>query len=288
MYILIDYRNDNRWTVYIHILPQNVATSHEFDMYYVGITKRLPNERWMNGKGYKHNLWFYHNIEKYGWDTFQHEIVATHLTEKEANDLERALIKAYKMLNPKCLFNVTDGGDGCTGLSGGKSKSSKPVICLNTLGKYVSAKDAAKRNNLQHSKLCACCRGERFSCGKDENGKKLKWMYIDEYEKLSQEEVEKLLYETAYRDMYFVRSTNTKVINLETKMVFNSAKEANIYYGYNEKNTSIGCVLRGVYNKAYGYHWMLYEDYIKKYGEVEGLELDSSGSFFVNNLKEVL
>lgn len=64
-------------------------------------------------------------------------------------------------------------------------------------------------------------------------------------------------------------------------MVFNSAKEANKYYGYNERNTSIGCVLRGIYKKAYGYRWMLYDDYIKQYGKIEGLGLDSSSSFLL-------
>ena len=42
---MIDYRDNNRWTVYIHISPNG--------KYYVGQTCKKPTSRWENGNGYK-------------------------------------------------------------------------------------------------------------------------------------------------------------------------------------------------------------------------------------------
>ena len=72
---MIDYREDNKWTVYIHISPSN--------KYYVGITSQKPKDRWHGGSGYKKNDHFYRVIKKYGWDNFQHVIIAEkHLGRK--------------------------------------------------------------------------------------------------------------------------------------------------------------------------------------------------------------
>ena len=46
---------------------------------------------------------------------------------------------------------------------------------------YDSAIEASRETGINHSKICMCCRGERKSCGKDEQGNKLHWMYYDDY-----------------------------------------------------------------------------------------------------------
>lgn len=102
----IDYRQDNCYSVYIHTSP-----SHK---YYVGITKLKPSQRWgKNGCGYKMQG-FYNAIQKYGWNNFNHEIVAEHLTEAEACDMEIALIKALN----------SDGENGYNNHCGGHYKYS--------------------------------------------------------------------------------------------------------------------------------------------------------------------
>ena len=68
----------NTWTVYCHINKINNKT-------YVGITsKKNPYERWRNGKGYADTPHFGAAIKKYGWDNFEHIIIASSLTEDEA------------------------------------------------------------------------------------------------------------------------------------------------------------------------------------------------------------
>ena len=64
---------------------------------YVGQSRQAPIKRWhINGTGYKpkkNNVSrFWNAIEKYGWDNFEHEIIASNLTLKEANQFETLLI----------------------------------------------------------------------------------------------------------------------------------------------------------------------------------------------------
>ena len=91
------------WTVYQHYLPQTGQS-------YIGITSQQPPEkRWKNGNGYKGQR-FYYAIKKYGWDAFDHIIVASGLTKKAAEAMEKELIKEFKTQNPKYGWNVAAGG----------------------------------------------------------------------------------------------------------------------------------------------------------------------------------
>lgn len=81
---MIDYRNDARWKVYIHIVPKSLS-NHSYDKYYVGITgKENPNDRWDSGYGYLYNKHFTNAIRKYGWNNIIHEVIANNLTKSEA------------------------------------------------------------------------------------------------------------------------------------------------------------------------------------------------------------
>ena len=103
----IDYREDNRWTVYVHIVPKSLS-GYDWDKYYVGITSNKVNERWQNGEGYK-TQFFYRAIQKYGWNNIQHEIIAEHLTENEAKNMEKILILKLKSYIDKYGYNATFG-----------------------------------------------------------------------------------------------------------------------------------------------------------------------------------
>lgn len=100
---------EKTWCVYVHISPSI--------KYYVGITSQKPEDRWRNGKGYKHNDYFTKAINKYGWDNFQHEVIASNLTEEEAKNFEKILIEKFKSNNREYGYNFTKGGDGTVGVS---------------------------------------------------------------------------------------------------------------------------------------------------------------------------
>ena len=81
------------WKLYLHIAPNGKR--------YYGITsKENPEERWgLNGNKYRRHPYFYNAIKKYGWDNFEHKIIFTDLTEKEAKLLEQMYIVLYDTNN---------------------------------------------------------------------------------------------------------------------------------------------------------------------------------------------
>lgn len=112
---MIDYRKNNIWTVYLHIIPKYI-TEYDYDKYYVGITSRDVKSRWRsNGVGYFGQKYFYNAIKKYGWINIEHYIIANHLTKNEACDMEIKLIKKLHSNDKKYGYNLTNGGDGTYG-----------------------------------------------------------------------------------------------------------------------------------------------------------------------------
>ena len=94
------------YKVYAHINKTNGKI-------YVGITCKSLKQRWGNGKGY--NGHFGRAINKYGWDGFEHELIASGLTEKEAKCFEILLIDKLKTQDEEYGYNLTKGGDGTCG-----------------------------------------------------------------------------------------------------------------------------------------------------------------------------
>ena len=93
------------WTVYAHIAPNGKM--------YVGITSQKPEHRWRDGvTGYRENEHFCNAIKKYGWDNFQHEIIASGLTADEASNMEKLLIQKLDLTNRNNGYNKSYGGDG--------------------------------------------------------------------------------------------------------------------------------------------------------------------------------
>lgn len=275
---MIDYRENAKWSVYLHTSPSN--------KYYVGVTSRKPNDRWRNGKGYSKNKYFYRAIQKYGWDNFEHEVIASNITKEEACQFEITLIRELKSNDYHFGYNISSGGEGgatglygeknpnyghrwtdemkqrmskqrkgtmcgkdnpmygkkqteehkrkraeyfklhpyipteetkkktsetmkkvwsdeeyhkshsgknapCYGRTGDKhpmygkrgkdSPTSKIVVCLTTNNAYYSASEASRITGANLSKLCMCCRNERKTCGKLEDGTRLRWQYYEDY-----------------------------------------------------------------------------------------------------------
>ena len=80
---------------------------------YVCITsKPRPEHRWNSGRGYNENPHFKLAIEKYGWDGFEHIIIQTGLSNKEAMNMERELIAKWKTQDRNYGYNMTSGGEG--------------------------------------------------------------------------------------------------------------------------------------------------------------------------------
>lgn len=89
------------YTIYGH----HLKTAKPKEKWYVGYTEQKLEYRWNNGKGYnKTNTKFYNAIKKYGWDAFEHIIIA------ETDTIESALI-CEEMF--KRMYDSVENGYNC-------------------------------------------------------------------------------------------------------------------------------------------------------------------------------
>lgn len=82
---------------------------------YVGQTKQSLRHRWNNGYGYIGSPYFYHAIQKYGWDNFEHILLEDGLTKEKADEREQHYIQYYNSCNQEFGYNISKGGSGLTG-----------------------------------------------------------------------------------------------------------------------------------------------------------------------------
>lgn len=177
---------------------------------YVGQTRKIPSRRWQNGTGYRTQSHFWRAICKYGWESFEHEIFATNLTQDEANKIEKELIKIFDTMNPNKGYNKDSGGNGKRIVSDdtrqlhrelmlgernhmyGKHMTEEAKkkrydnyhytanICqvdISTgeiLNRYNTCRDAQRATGLDGSCISKCCRGKRKTCGG------FKWKYAND------------------------------------------------------------------------------------------------------------
>lgn len=83
--------------VYKHTFPNGAV--------YIGRTNQAPEDRWLDGWGYRNSPLMFKAILKFGWDNIQHEIIEDGLTTEESELLERELIEEYSNM-VECVYNV--------------------------------------------------------------------------------------------------------------------------------------------------------------------------------------
>ena len=90
------------YIVYMHTCPNGKK--------YIGITGQSAERRWQKGKGYAYgsNDYFYNAIKKYGWDSFQHNILKENICEEAASYWEKYYIKEFDSYYNG--YNATEGG----------------------------------------------------------------------------------------------------------------------------------------------------------------------------------
>lgn len=125
------------YIVYMHV--------NKFDgKKYVGITHHQnPEKRWINGKGYFRNQYFSRAINKYGWDNFEHIIIAHGLSRSEACSIERMMIQSLQIQDKRFGYNITDGGEHFN-----HSEKSKILMSQNRKGKGLHEFSEEHRRNM--------------------------------------------------------------------------------------------------------------------------------------------
>lgn len=170
---------------------------------YIGQTKNYQKR--CSPGNYKGSTYFYHSIEKYGWENFSHKILKEKLTQEEADYWECYYIKLYNSTDSKFGYNLSLGGNKKAVLcgdkngfynkkhkpetielfkkqkTGGNNPRAKKVKCLNTGKIFSSCKEASDWCGIARQNIQRCCRGGRPTAGKHpETNEKLKWRYIED------------------------------------------------------------------------------------------------------------
>lgn len=250
-YYLGDLTLDNenkKFIVYCHTNKVNGKR-------YIGLTCQKPNQRFRNGNGYKDNKHFYAAIQKYGWDNFEHSILFDNLTQTEAQEKEIYLIAKYNPRNPLFGYNITPGGNVCSGSDSPwygkhhteatkqkmseqrtgvhKTEEWKRRISESNKGKIVSAETRARM-----SKNHANVAGENNPCF----GRKLTDEHIAKMVKASKtkEAIEKM----KQNKVWYSGKDNPnakKVMCLETGVIYDTVKDAALNNGCTPSKVSAVC-----------------------------------------------
>ena len=121
----------NNYKVYIHKFPNGKA--------YIGITRQEPKIRWGGGNGYVRNEYMHRAIKKYGWENIEHIILFDGLSEEDACEIEKSLIKKYRTNEKEFGYNIESGGQ-CSNLS----ESTKQKLREAHIGKSASEETREK------------------------------------------------------------------------------------------------------------------------------------------------
>lgn len=233
----IDYRENAIWTVYLHTNKIN-------GKYYVGITSKSVNERWQNGYGYCGQV-FYRVIKKYGWNNFDHEIIAEHLTREEASAMEQVLI--LKLNSMENGYNMSPGGINQPPIIETRSVYQFDIHG-NLVNEYSSIAEASAKLGIPSPNIICSCTGKVNRAGK------YIWKYKDEIPDI--EEFKKSIDISIYDNLEPIYQFD---MNQNFIKEYSSATEAN---RINPKwySNSILDSCRGKYKYSCGYIWRFKKD----------------------------
>lgn len=157
----LDNTNPNLFCVYMHTNKVN-------NKRYIGITNQRPSYRWrLDGSGYKHQI-FGRAINKYGWENFDHELLAIDVSKEEACELEQKYIQEYQTTNPTHGYNVSTGGEA--GAAGVYNRGcSRPVYQYDVDGNYIrewpSVDEAERQLGVYPANVWKCTVGKYYTTG---------------------------------------------------------------------------------------------------------------------------
>lgn len=134
---------------------------------YFGITKKVPEKRWRNGKSYMENKYFSNAIFKNGWDGFDHIILFENLSKKMACEIEIYLISKYNTTNQEYGYNLASGGEHPSPTKEIIKRMSIPIVRLSIDGKFIKEYDGAinakRLDNFDSSAIANCCKGKQLT-----------------------------------------------------------------------------------------------------------------------------
>ena len=176
------------------------------------------------------NEHLFKSIKKYGFDNFEvNKEFDIAFSFDELNIKEKLWIKYYNSIDEKYGYNILEGGSSFTKddlkrmgknrigkFRGSKSPHAKKVICLNTKKIYNCILDAEYVTGINHNSICSCCKNGLYTTGNTS------WMYYEDYIKSDKNTIEEKINKNG--------NNSKAVICLNDMNIFNSAKEAGLFY----------------------------------------------------------
>lgn len=262
------------YCVYVHINKINGKK-------YVGQTVygNNPKKRWCGGSGYQTQKHFYRAIQKYGWENFEHEVVASNLTKEEADGFEILLIKKMNTTDPNFGYNVALGGGGTLGRHPTEEQIQKQIktmrkyfndesyiqkmrdvapkrtVCQFTItGEFISiyesAMEAQRQTGIHNGDISKCAFGR--TC------------HIGDYIFLFYEDMDQID-ERVKRYERIVKPRKEPIVRLTLDREYidqwDGPTDAGRKLNINYKN--INAVCKGKRNIAGGFKWMYLSDYLQ-------------------------
>lgn len=140
----------------------------------------------------------------------------------------------------------------------------KPVVCVTTDEEFMTAMDASRKYNVSDGGIRLCCQGKLNTSGRLADGTCLRWVYLEDYRKMTESEILKIKNNE--------KSRIKRVVCLNTNVVFNSATIAGEWCGVNKgtiRRSALKERASGGKHPETGekLHWLYYEDYIKEFDE---------------------
>lgn len=237
---------ERNYTVYKH-------TNRNNGKVYIGITGTTVEQRWQSGRGYSRSPHFNSAIKKYGWSSFDHEVVRSELTKEEACLVERKLIKRYDSRNPQKGYNLSSGGQsGAAGLKQSKETCEKKrIACTCAWNNPVLRRE-------QSDRLKGIVRSEETR-QKISKAKKGFTVISEEQREQISNTLKEYFSNPEARKKASDAAVKYPVICLETGRVYSSSHDAFRDTGITQANINACC--RGKRKRAGGYHWGFYKQH---------------------------
>ena len=225
---------------------------------YVGKAKKLHERRYRHLIA-KDDYYLHNSLKKRGVESYQLAVIVKDVPAEELGNIERYYVKALDSLRKNGKgYNIAEGGEGGNNYAGkkpeemdeiNKKKSenhadvsgknnprSRKIILLNTGEVFDYINQAVEKYGVNHRHISACCRGKRKSAGVID-GKPATWMYFEDYEKLSEEEITKIKNQEVANN----GGRPKAVICTTTRKTYSSVSEASRQTGIAPSSISLCC-----------------------------------------------
>lgn len=214
---------------------------------YIGSSKNLLARKTQHFSDLKHgrheNPHLQHAYDKYKKDNFMFEII------EFCDTGDRIKIEQYwvnKFYRTRQCYNINSICELPNPRYGECNNRSTKVVCLDNMKVYNSLNEGSKDMGTNRRAIGSCCTGKNRMAADGTH-----WVYYDDFLKLSQKDIEKILDYDGDR--------KKSIICLENKMIFKSLCEAALKLNLNRGNIS-NCCNKTRHTEG-GLHFLFLEDY---------------------------